>query len=622
MTLAKKILVPFGILIAIWGTLSLYLLFQFADRQRELSRYTDTFLEIHDVNHELANRGRHLETDLLSYALTGDAHMLPSIRSAEAAERVLLEQLSTLTLAGRGKELTEEYIRSRDKVRDMRVQAVEAIRLGDKAAAGFTLDKWMILTRASQAKSEDVNKYHSILLGQHVENGQRLMQRAMEVSTFFAALCILLLLIFSFYLRSSLIRPLAELTRQVRKVTEGDLHIFPAGSLGTDEIGQLTSSFTEMTAKLRHTYRSLEEKAERSAGELAVSQEQFTRAFRDSSLGMCLLTPEGALLEVNAALARMMGYAERDAAQVRPLDIIHAEDQPFIQEQKRAMISGLHDAIQVEVRLLHKRGYAFWALANASLVRDTQGVPLYFIVQVQDIHRRKVEEMAQSEFVALASHQLRTPLTSVRWTLGRALRTLRGKVDDGDMRLLEEARRATVNLAGIIDAMLTISQIEAGKVTVRMEDVCVRDLIQALREEFSGPCKEKRLGVRVDIPPTLTLCTDRRLLRECVSNLFSNAIKYTPPGGSISFEAGEKGSDVRITVSDTGLGIPMHQQERVFSKFFRGDNVVMHEPNGTGLGLYLVATVVRLLRGKATFRSREGEGTVFSILLPKEWRDH
>lgn len=233
----------------------------------------------------------------------------------------------------------------------------------------------------------------------------------------------------------------------------------------------------------------------------------------------------------------------------------------------------------------------------------------------RDVTRERRMDATKSEFMALASHQLRTPLTSIRWALGRLERLL-GKRNDRRLHLLHEARNAAVRMTETINTMLAISRIEAGKITLARTEISLHDFLRSLEQQYQDECVKRSQTFSLRCSDQLRLTTDAHFLKEIIQNLLSNAIKYTPDGGTITVSASLEDGLVMIDVTDTGYGIPVHQQERIFSKFFRGDNIVDKEMDGTGLGLYLVYLLSEMLGGAISFVSEEGKGSTFTLRLP------
>lgn len=239
----------------------------------------------------------------------------------------------------------------------------------------------------------------------------------------------------------------------------------------------------------------------------------------------------------------------------------------------------------------------------------------------RDVTKEKRVDASKSEFMSLASHQLRTPLTTIRWTLGRLERRLGASLDAQQSYLLREGKKAAVRMADTIDTMLAISRIEAGKIKLDISHVTLLPLLEEIVHEFHEDLQRKQQKILVTCDADVDIHSDHHFLREILLNLVSNAVKYTPDKGDIRIDVSMDSHTARIDVRDSGYGIPSHQQDKIFSKFFRGDNILQHDTNGTGLGLYLVFLLTRILRGEISFVSAEGEGTTFTLKLPRAFYD-
>ncbi len=234
-----------------------------------------------------------------------------------------------------------------------------------------------------------------------------------------------------------------------------------------------------------------------------------------------------------------------------------------------------------------------------------------------DITRQRKADIAKSEFMALASHQLRTPLTILKWSCTRLAKSLEGQITVNQRGLLNEARVAANRMGDTITTMLAISRIEAGTVHVERTELKLGGTLNEIRAEFRTAYELKRQQVSLDCPTNLHIHTDEHILNEVIGNLLINAIKYTPEGGHIALRAQRVGDRIVVEVEDDGFGIPKQQQHKIFQKFFRGDNVVGEDTEGSGLGLYLVHLLVtRMLHGTIGFHSEEGRGTTFTLSFP------
>jgi len=234
----------------------------------------------------------------------------------------------------------------------------------------------------------------------------------------------------------------------------------------------------------------------------------------------------------------------------------------------------------------------------------------------RDVTRERRIDRTKSEFMSLASHQLRTPITAIRWGMKRMEKQLKDKVSDQDLAFFRQSYDAAIRMSATIDTMLQISRIEAGQVNVQQVEVDVSAFVRQMTDSFREAAQAKRLSLECDCATGVTIKTDPALLEQLLDNLMSNAVKYTPEEGTVHVEVRTNADLVEIIINDTGYGIPKRQQQDLFRKFFRGDNVVSRDTEGTGLGLYMSALIASLLRGKIACVSKEGKGSTFTLSLP------
>jgi two-component system, OmpR family, phosphate regulon sensor histidine kinase PhoR len=168
----------------------------------------------------------------------------------------------------------------------------------------------------------------------------------------------------------------------------------------------------------------------------------------------------------------------------------------------------------------------------------------------------------------------------------------------------------------LIGDFLNVSRLELGTLTADKKNIDLQVLVDKIFDDFTGPVRTKKLTVVKDVRAIHAL-SDERLLRMMLGNLISNAVKYTPESGSVTITAKTSGRELEIAVSDTGLGIPLNEQDKLFTKLFRASNVRDKVTDGTGLGLYVVKMAAEVLRGSISFTSTEGKGTTFIVRLPQ-----
>lgn len=226
-------------------------------------------------------------------------------------------------------------------------------------------------------------------------------------------------------------------------------------------------------------------------------------------------------------------------------------------------------------------------------------------------------DAAKSEFVALVSHQLRTPLTVIKLSTEILKKSDISELTSEEQKAFDNIFYEVKRMASLIDTILDISRIELGTLVIDAEPM---DVIAATRDivaesVLAAGAKDIVMHQHYD-PESLVIPLDRSLFEIILQNLLSNAVKYTPQGGTVSVSVTLQSSKIIICVSDTGYGIPKIEQRNIFTKLFRASNAGVIDPGGTGIGLYIVKSIVREAGGAISFESTEGKGTSFSVTFP------
>lgn len=252
------------------------------------------------------------------------------------------------------------------------------------------------------------------------------------------------------------------------------------------------------------------------------------------------------------------------------------------------------------------------------------------VVAFRDISREKEIERAKSEFISLASHQLRTPLSTVNWYVETILTGEdKGLIKDHqrDQKYLKRVWQANKRMIRLVNDLLNVSRLELGTFEINLSKVNFKKIVQNVLRELKPHIQEKNLRVEESYRPNLPkFKLDERIVRIIFENLISNAVKYTPEGGTVSVyidQERRKTSNrkkfpnrVLIRVADNGCGIPKDQQKKTFTKFFRAENARGIDSDGTGLGLYIAKSLVGLLKGNIWFTSKLNRGTTFCVAIP------
>jgi two-component system phosphate regulon sensor histidine kinase PhoR len=232
-----------------------------------------------------------------------------------------------------------------------------------------------------------------------------------------------------------------------------------------------------------------------------------------------------------------------------------------------------------------------------------------------DVTRLERLETVRQEFLSNVSHELRTPLTSIM-ALTETLEV--GAIDDPDnnRRFLSIIQKNAARMHHLIDDILELSAIEAGNVKLHLEQVRLSTLVEDVISSLTSAAAARKIEVKNLVGAEAEVCADPRRLMQMLTNLIDNAIKFNRDGGEVTIAFSRNDRD-RIIVSDNGEGIPSHHLERLFERFYRADRARSRELGGTGLGLAIVKHLARSHDGEVTVRSQLGEGTEFTIELPR-----
>ena len=246
------------------------------------------------------------------------------------------------------------------------------------------------------------------------------------------------------------------------------------------------------------------------------------------------------------------------------------------------------------------------------------GAVIGFLKNLHDVTREKEIDRMKSEFISIAAHQLRTPLSAIKWSLKMVLDGDLGNLNRETNEFITKTYNTNERMIRLVNSLLNVSRIEEGRFKYSFEQISIVELVDSTVQEFLPTTSAQNITLLWKKPgsafPKITADADR--LRLAIQNILDNALKYSQPKGSIKVALTREGSYVNIAVEDSGVGIPKDEQHRIFSKFYRGSNVIKMQTEGSGLGLFIVKNIIDKHDGDITFSSKIGEGTTFTIKLP------
>lgn len=340
----------------------------------------------------------------------------------------------------------------------------------------------------------------------------------------------------------------------------------------------------------------------------------FDEVYKNSPVAYLILDENSLITSVNLAGVRLLGLPLSRLIGREFFACLSTDERDKIILLREKFRNGVIIA-EEEISLQVSQNQV-WAVLSIFQFKDMLGKKVS-LVTLLDITKQKEVDIAKSEFVSLASHQLRTPIAGMRWSAELLL------LDDSEPLSVQQKKYTTRLLSNIqrmgnlVDDFLQVSRFDLGTKVAQPEAVNIKDLLEDIMSEQTVLADSKKLTIIKNYDKELTeLQTDPSLMRMILTNLYNNAVKYSRDEGEVEVTFRKERNEVVFEIRDTGIGIPVSEQPRIFSKVFRASNASRDVPDGTGLGLYIAKKAVQVLRGRIDFSSTEYVGTTFSVVVP------
>jgi PAS domain S-box-containing protein len=334
--------------------------------------------------------------------------------------------------------------------------------------------------------------------------------------------------------------------------------------------------------------------------------------------GVLVTNLEGRLVLWNASSVKMLKSKGFDIAG-EPLEY-YISNEPLIAAIKEVLNSEDKDFSMVS-REIPAQDQKIILMANIAPVRDEDGKILGAVTVLRDITELKEINKIKSQFVSMVAHELRAPMAAIKGWLGVVLSGEAGNDEEKNRKWLQRAMDRSDSLLALVNDLLVINRMEAGKIAQKMEPVRINDVIAKI-VEFLGPDAEnQKVSIKIDLPKEFpAIQADGKDMEKLFTNLISNAIKYNRENGSVSIEGKVEGNFVCYRIKDTGIGISAEHLSHIFDDFYRADDERIKKVPGTGLGLTIASKIVNSHFGRIQVTSERDEGSVFSVFLPLEHR--
>ncbi|TXT59181.1 MAG: Signal transduction histidine kinase [Promethearchaeota archaeon] len=362
--------------------------------------------------------------------------------------------------------------------------------------------------------------------------------------------------------------------------------------------------------------------------DLKESEELYHHLFSNAPLAIIIFDNEGYFVDVNEWFERTFGYKREEllGKSFLDLNIVSKELKPFLMER-------LHDLMNekriepIEYEAKRKDGKKIWIRTNTSLI-SLRKKKLAMIISQDITERKKAEKKLQelnkmkSELIRRTSHELKTPLVSIKGFADLLLELYGNKLNKKIINIIEEIKQGCTRLQNLIRDILKTAQLESGKLELNKSKINLSKLIKKCVFESKGFIELRKLNIQLDLPNNYHIYAEKESLHQVISNLLVNAIKYTPSGGMIRVRMEVKEDEIQISISDTGIGLTVAEQEQLFTQFGKiehfGQGMDIN-PEGSGLGLYICKQIINLHGGKIWVQSEgRNEGSTFYLTLPIE----
>lgn len=434
---------------------------------------------------------------------------------------------------------------------------------------------------------------------------------------------VVLLSLSTFIMSKRIVAPLEDLSQKLQGL-ETKKWKFERSIFTGNELESVDAAAFDLTKRLRGTYDHLEQLVAERTKELKKELAEKAAILTSMAEGLVVTDEHGVISYMNPAAEKLIGYSGHGAKGLRAEDAL-----VFLTEsgEPNAEMHPVSSVLQTKVAFLSslENPLAIRRTRDAIVTVQVSAVPILLgsecvgvAAVIQDVTEARRLDFMKSEFITLVSHQLRTPVSSMRWYL-EMLEDDQKSFSDEQKEYVQQIELANTRMNHLINALLNVSKIELGKYQITPSTTNIAEILLKTQQSLALPLKQKAIKIishGIDIVPDIR--TDQNLLGLILDNLISNAIKYSPEGSTVTIRAFQDLNEKTLLLSfaDQGIGIPESEKKEIGQKLFRGTNVRLVDTDGNGLGLYISRLAAETIGARLTFESSEGKGAIFTLHLP------
>lgn len=393
-----------------------------------------------------------------------------------------------------------------------------------------------------------------------------------------------------------IIKPINRMLQVSRKFSQGDFSR-RINQPAKDEIGELAITLNEMAQDIENKFK-----------EIKAQNQKLAAIFNSMIEGVVIINMTGHIISINPTVEQIFGVCKQEAKGKSFLEAIRNND---IAEVISTVLKK-RNPLSVEITLIYPVRRIF--KVNATPIFDNEVVDGCLVV-IHDITEMRRLETVRSDFVANVSHELKTPLTSIK---GFVETLLEGALDDkeNNRNFLKIIQEHTQRLNSLVEDLLSLSHLESKEIILNKSSYNFKQQLQEVISGFAAQLRKMEIEIQNELPANFSMHADKNRIEQVITNLIDNAIKFNKVKGFIRISAQEINGKIKVSIQDSGVGIPEKDIQRIFERFYRVDKARSRELGGTGLGLSIVKHIIELHGGSVGVESTEGIGSKFWFILP------